>query len=98
MATRKLLQSPSDTAAVVQVQMTGSNENTTAEIAQELGTVVANNALQASSFVAHWSWKSPDLLEDSAACQEWAAWGHTPWKCLLAQLYEAMHVPAESPR
>ena len=53
MATRKLLQSTSDTAAVVQVQMTGSNANTTAEIAQELGTVVANNALQAGSLTAH---------------------------------------------
>jgi hypothetical protein len=35
--------------------MTGSNENTTAEIAQELGTVVANNALQASSQIAHFT-------------------------------------------
>jgi hypothetical protein len=52
-ATRKLLQSTSDTATVVQVQMTGSNANTTAEIAQELGTVVANNALQAGSVTAH---------------------------------------------
>ena len=33
--------------------MTGSNENTTAEIAQELGTVVANNALQAGLVTAH---------------------------------------------
>ena len=45
-ASRKLLDSSSDTAAVVQVQMTGANENATAQIAQELGNVVANNALQ----------------------------------------------------
>ena len=45
-ATRRLLQSTSDTAAVVQVQMTGSTENSTAQIAQELGSIVSNNALQ----------------------------------------------------
>ena len=49
-ATRRLLQSSSDTAAVVQVQMTGANENATAAIAQELGSVVANSALQVGSF------------------------------------------------
>lgn len=49
-ATRRLLQSSSDTAVVVQVQMTGPNENATAAIAQELGSVVANSALQVSSF------------------------------------------------
>ena len=49
-ATRRLLQSSSDTAAVVQVQMTGPNENATAAIAQELGSVVANSALQVRSF------------------------------------------------
>ena len=45
-ATRRLLQSTSDTAAVVQVQMTGSTEISTAQIAQELGSIVSNNALQ----------------------------------------------------
>lgn len=45
MATRRLLQSTADSAAVVQVQMTGASENKTAQIAIELGSVVANNAL-----------------------------------------------------
>ena len=45
-ATRRLLQSTSDTAAVVQVQMTGLTENSTDQIAQELGSIVSNNALQ----------------------------------------------------
>ena len=45
-ASRRLLQSSPDSAAVVQVQMTGADENATAAIAQELGSVVANNALE----------------------------------------------------
>jgi len=49
-ATRKLLQNAAtDTAAVVQVQMTGKSENQTTQIAQELGTVVSNNDLQVSN-------------------------------------------------
>ena len=48
-ASRRLLQTSTDTAAVVQVQMTGANENATAAIAQELGSVVANNALEVST-------------------------------------------------
>ncbi len=48
-ARRRLLQTTSDTAAVVQVQMTGASENATAALAQELGSVVANNALEVSS-------------------------------------------------
>ena len=46
---RRLLQTNTDTAAVVQVQMTGPNENATANIAQELGSIVANNALEVGS-------------------------------------------------
>lgn len=46
-ATRRLLQSAAtDSAAVVQVQMTGKSENQTDQIAQELGTVVSNTNLQ----------------------------------------------------
>lgn len=46
-ATRRLLQSAAtDSAAVVQVQMTGKSENQTNQIAQELGTVVSNTNLQ----------------------------------------------------
>lgn len=49
-ATRRLLQSAvSDTAAVVQVQMTGKSENQTDLIAQELGTVISNTKLQVTS-------------------------------------------------
>ncbi|EIE23235.1 hypothetical protein COCSUDRAFT_47556 [Coccomyxa subellipsoidea C-169] len=50
-ATRRLLQrAVSDTAAVVQVQMTGKSENQTDLIAQELGTVISNTKLQASLY------------------------------------------------
>lgn len=49
-ATRRLLQSAAtDTAAVVQVQMTGKSENQTTQIAQELGAIVSNNDLQVSN-------------------------------------------------
>ncbi|CAL8465269.1 g4804 [Coccomyxa elongata] len=50
-ATRRLLQSAAtDSAAVVQVQMTGKSENQTNQIAQELGTVVSNTNLQRAMY------------------------------------------------
>ncbi|KAK9903383.1 hypothetical protein WJX75_004519 [Coccomyxa subellipsoidea] len=51
-ATRRMLlqNAATDSAAVVQVQMTGTSENQTTLIAQELGTVVSNTNLQASLY------------------------------------------------
>lgn len=50
-ATRRMLlqNAATDSAAVVQVQMTGTSENQTTLIAQELGTVVSNTNLQVPS-------------------------------------------------
>ena len=86
-ATRRLLQSTSDTAAVVQVQMTGSTENSTAQIAQELGSIVSNNALQvwlaALSHQAHW----PQSLMARRSCNASKGWNHWISGSDVEQLY-----------